>query len=216
MKKNPAFSMIELVFVIVVVGILASTSLSQMDRDIQQEAISTTLSNLRLTQQTALSDSKHNNSNQQWQRSYWQFRYQKCGNNDYRYSITSDSNYDGVNDRNESLISSLDSKYIFFDCNNDNEEDSKQSTFNKYGISSIMGRGDDCSALLTEEAGSIAFDNLGRPHYNVADYSAPNFSEIAKIDCSIIFEFENSNYSEFVINIENTTGFISVEGRENL
>lgn len=215
MKKKPAFSMIELVFVIVVIGILASTALSQMDRDIQQEAISTILSDLRLTQQTALSDSKHNNSTQLWQRSYWQFRYKKCGDNNYRYSITSDINYDGINDRDESLISSLDSKYLFFDCS-DNDKDSELSNLEKYGISSIKGRGSNCMTLLTEDRGSIAFDNLGRPHYSIENYLAADFSEISQTDCSIIFKFSNTDYKDFVINIEETTGFISVEGRKNL
>jgi len=72
--------MIELVFVIVVLGILASLAMGRMDRDLKQEAAETILSHIRLAQQLALRDNKHrSDNNTQWQKAYWKIQFRNCG-----------------------------------------------------------------------------------------------------------------------------------------
>ncbi len=56
--KKPAFTMLELVFVIVVLGILAALAMPRLDRDLRQEAKDNILSAIRYTQHLALTDDK--------------------------------------------------------------------------------------------------------------------------------------------------------------
>lgn len=58
--KHPAFTMIELVFVIVVLGILSALAMPRIDRDLRQEAKDNILSSIRYTQHLALIDEKTN------------------------------------------------------------------------------------------------------------------------------------------------------------
>ena len=78
--------MIELVFVLVILGILASLAMGRMDRDLRQEAAETILSHIRLTQQLALRDNKHSSdNNNSWQRAYWNINLSTCENGDWSY-----------------------------------------------------------------------------------------------------------------------------------
>ena len=85
MKK--AFTMLELVFVIVVIGILAAAILPRMDRDTAAEATIKLQSDIRYAQHLALVDDKYNANNANWFRNRWQIRF-----NGNSYSITSMNN----------------------------------------------------------------------------------------------------------------------------
>ena len=58
MKNKKAFTMLELVFVIVVSGILAATFIPRFDRDNLQEAADQVISHIRYTQHLAMVDDK--------------------------------------------------------------------------------------------------------------------------------------------------------------
>jgi len=85
MKK--AFTMLELVFVIVVIGILAAAILPRMDRDSAAEATIKLQSDIRYAQHLALVDDKYDAGNANWAQNRWQIRF-----NGNSYSITSMNN----------------------------------------------------------------------------------------------------------------------------
>jgi len=60
MRNKSAFTMIELILVIVVLGILAALAMPRVDRDSRQEAADNILSAIRYTQHLALMDNKTN------------------------------------------------------------------------------------------------------------------------------------------------------------
>lgn len=70
--KN-AFTMIELVFVIVVIGILAAAAIPRFDRDSVIEAANQIVSDIRYTQHLALMDYKFDLNDQQWYKSRWTY-----------------------------------------------------------------------------------------------------------------------------------------------
>ncbi|MBN2825043.1 MAG: type II secretion system protein, partial [Campylobacterales bacterium] len=111
MKTRYAFSMIELVFVIVVMGILASLAIPRMDRDLRQEAMDSIMSDLMLAQRMAVSDFRHDPNSQLWQKSYWKWEPLSCDKGPY-YIVYSDSNYNGNVDNNESAVDSYNKKYL--------------------------------------------------------------------------------------------------------
>ena len=226
MKNKSAFTMIELVFVIVVLGILASLAMGRMDRDLKQEASSTILSHIRLAQQLALSDNKHRSDNSaSWQTGYWQFAMKSCGD-DIAYRVGSDRNMGGgVNGigKNESAINPIDGKYIFSeDCSNiDVDETPSVLLTKKFGIK---------DSGVTQSGGcdrnQILFDYLGRPHFRNTIYATSTntnpryFNDIMVTDCNFTFELQTDQDNDgindsFSIIIEAETGYSYIVGQPN-
>ena len=219
MKNKSAFTMIELVFVIVVLGILASLAMGRMERDVKQEAASTILSHIRLAQQLALNDNKHRSDNDvNWQTAYWQFSMKKCGD-DIAYRVGSDINMGGsINGigKSESAINPIDGKYIFStDCSNlDKDETPSVLLSKKFGIhnSDVLPSG----GCTTKQ---ILFDYLGRPHFRNTTYASATdivpkyFDNIMIEDC--IFTFNMPDGESFKIKIEAQTGYSFILDQEN-
>lgn len=206
--------MLELVFVIVVIGILASVVVPQLDRDLRQNAIDTIISNIRYTKQLALSDDKHDNNDQKWQKSYWKWRYTVCEKGDIFYVVTSNMDKNTNADRDESAIDPSNHKYLYqsnYICREDAKEnilDSPKVMITKnFSITSIVTKG-GCSGVQ-----HVAFDNLGRPHSGIDGYTQVDYKFLLKEDCSFTFNFEKdglftSDIEPFTIIIEAIGGRI--------
>jgi len=233
MKKS-AFTLIELVFVIVVLGILASLAVGRMDRDLKQEAEDTILSHIRLTQQLALNDNKHRSDNDnKWQRAYWRFEYADCsdatnydGTKSLFYRIGSDKNRLGSINKTESAINPINGKYIytFHTCNTLQPNETPEVLISKeFGVKKIdMDTVNGCGiAVGSSTAKQIAFDYLGRPHRGVNAYGTPNFKKLMIQDCNITFtmstDYDNDgNDDSFIITIQKETGHAFIVGQESL
>jgi len=204
--KKSAFTMIELVFVIVVLGILASLAMGRMDRDLTQEASSTVLSNIRLTQQMALRDNKHlsDTSITNWQRAYWKFEFD-C-TTECNYKVGSDISRNGIIEKNEAAIDPTNGKYLFNDGTVDNEFSEKVLLQKKFGINSIT------ATAGCPNSTSIAFDYLGRPHIGI-ETATNTFTTIMTQDCNLSFGMLSSD--NFIITINAETGHAFIVGREN-
>ena len=222
MKKKSAFTMIELVFVIVILGILSSLAMGRMDRDLEQEAANTILSHIRLTQQLALNDNKHrSNNNVAWQRAYWRFEYGKCRLLDaYYYRVGSDLDMDGSIDKSESAINPSNGKYLYTSNTCDdlaNDESPTVLLGKKFGIKNIRRYG-GCNQVQ-----HIAFDYLGRPHHQLASYAQADFSKYMNKNCRLQFEMSTDINDDGEINIEDSfniiieseTGHAYIEGQED-
>lgn len=83
--KKPAFTMLELVLVIVVLGILAALAMPRLDRDLRQEAKDNILSAIQYTQHLALIDDK-TVPGTNWQANLWKIVFQSDGSS---YTISS-------------------------------------------------------------------------------------------------------------------------------
>jgi prepilin-type N-terminal cleavage/methylation domain-containing protein len=205
MNKS-GFTMIELVFVIIILGILASLAMGRIERDLTQEASSTILSNIRLAQQKALIDNKHTSNNSpNWQRSYWKFEFDCTSECTYR--VGSDVNLNGTIEKAESAIDPTDGKYLFNDGSVDTEFSTKVLIQKEFGINNIIAS-NGCANNT-----SIAFDYLGRPHTNITGYNAPDFSMIMNTDCNLTFEMLASD--NFTIIIQSETGHSFIVGQPN-
>jgi prepilin-type N-terminal cleavage/methylation domain-containing protein len=220
MKKRFAFTMIELVFVIVILGILASVAMGHMERDVKQEASSTILSHIRLAQQLALNDNKHRSDhNSIWQTAYWRFEYEKCDGVDrYIYRVGSDADLSGGINKIESVIDPVNRKYIWADgvCNSFDDLGSDENRdvylYGRFGVEHVEHS--DITGSCTSQ--NIGFDFLGRPHVGVKSYKSDNSSVFQKImtkDC--ILTFTMSDGTNFKIKIEAETGYSSIVGQEN-
>lgn len=94
MKTFRAFTMIELIFIIVVVGILAAVAIPRVERNGLIEAADQLASHIRYTQQLAMNDNKFNAADANWHRKGWRIEFNF---NENRYFIYDDAT--GVPDR---------------------------------------------------------------------------------------------------------------------
>lgn len=216
-KNRPAFTMIELVFVIIILGILASLALPRISEDHRQEAADKILSDIRYTQHLALIDNKHNFNNPRWQKAFWRIGFENCENNSGLYEyIGSDTNYQGAIDDNESARDPINGKKMIWsgaDCSNGGDGTSSEDIFitKKYHITAVTW-GVGC----TGNSQYIGFDHLGRIHRRFAGINGaliPNYSTYLNSRCSITFTL--STNETFTIHIEPETGYAFIENQEN-
>ena len=116
MKKR-AFTMIELIFVIVVVGILAAIMIPKLNRNASREAANQILTHIRYTQHLTMQDDKYENfiSNQSkpWFKLRWGITFNKTslydeclidkpGIKTWKYSVFFDNSFKGnINSESE-------------------------------------------------------------------------------------------------------------------
>ena len=172
MKK--AFTMIELVFVIVVIGILAAVIIPSTRTNPLQEAAIQLLSHIRYTQHLAMVDDKFNATDANWYKQRWQMVFINSTNagGEYAYTIYSDSSGSSTGDPNvsEIALNPQNSSQLMTGGSSGGEAKlsishadfpgmKKLNLGMSYGVTN-MTFSDSCSVSNSER---IAFDYLGRP-----------------------------------------------------
>ena len=206
-KTKPAFTMIELVFVIVVLGILAALALPRLDREIRQEAADNILSAIRYTQHLALNDNKHMHNTFDWQKRLWTISF--IGNS--VYTVYSDMDQGGGANDDEMAIDPTNGK-LMGSRNTTLDPTESPNIFlgDKYGIDSIVFQG--CTTSAGTAATDIAFDYLGRPHRNVA--TATNIMDTyVNTDCVITFSSPAFTGDPIIIDIQRETGYAAIRNQ---
>ena len=205
--KHSAFTMLELTFVIVVLGILAIVAIPRMDRDLRQGTKDNILSSIRYTQHLSLVDDKTDPKDDDWQKKLWKIRFSTSAtdNKAFFYTISSDINTNGYVSKNETAIDPTNGKYMY----NNNADttigaDESPNIFigKKYGILS-MDFDDGCS-----NAQHIGFDHLGRPHNGLGSASN-NYSQYMTQDCKITIKFIDDDITPLIITVATETGYAS-------
>ena len=209
MKKS-AFTMLEVVLVIVVLGILATLAVPRFDRDLRQEAGDSILSNIRYTQHLALMDNKQKFDKAEWQRRFWRIMFAQCSDGKYFYRIGSDDDMDSTStfENTEAAIDPANGKPIYMSNNgNCNSNTASDNIFigKKYGVTVNNGTG-GCTGK------SIGFDHLGRPHTGFSASTQPNSASYMSAEC--IFNFTMSDSTTFQISIQPETGYAQIVGQD--
>lgn len=206
--KRKAFTMIELVFAIVVIGILAALAMPRIERDLINEASTNILADIRYTQHLALIDNKHNFKKPKWQRSWWKIGFESCTGGLFE-TVSSNLDMNGNIDTNESALdptNGLAMDVLGSDCTTPGHNKRMLLTQN-YGITSITW-GDTCNT-----AQHIGFDYLGRPHQGFMSSSdKPDYSSYLANDCDITFTMSTDADGDgandtFTIRITAETGY---------
>jgi prepilin-type N-terminal cleavage/methylation domain-containing protein len=211
LKNKPAFTMIELVFVIVVLGIIASLALPRLDRDLREEAAAAILSDIRYTQQLAMNDFKHS-ANPLWQRSFWMIGFACNNSTNFKEFIGSDSGYDGGIGIPEAAIDPANGRGMHSGvgvCNNAiaNTISDRILLYNKFSVRTVATVG-GCANVQY-----IGFDHLGRPHVGYTASNAPDYNSYMTLACTFNFTMENGD--TFGISIQPETGYAQIVGQDN-
>ena len=214
--KKPAFTMLELVFVIVAIGILSAVFIPRFGQNKLSEAANQLISHIRYTQHLALMDDKFDATDGSWYKKRWQIVFSTAdanANNQPSYSIFSDKDADGTIDANELALNPIDkTKYLTggvagFNITN-------MSTFlgtkelnlgTKYKIATLT-----LSASCSNDGTTIAFDHLGRPLKGpLVGYGSPYpTNDLISVPCDIKM---TSSYGTATIRIEPETGYVHLQ-----
>jgi len=212
-----AFTMLELVIVIVVLGILAALAIPRLERDIKQEAADNILSAIRYTQHLALQDNKHLASDPKWQQRFWHIYFGTCDGEKF-YAIGSDENMETSNngrvDFLESALDPANGKRIWAHdgagcAGSYDMKDLSPEIFlsKKYGVASYSATGGCTKSYL-------GFDHLGRPYSDAFPTSTtPDYSGYMTSECSLSFTLENGE--SFTIKVEPETGYAYIDGQND-
>lgn len=166
---HSAFTMLELVFVIVVIGVLAAAIIPSTRTNPLQEAAIQVFSDIRYTQHLAMMDDKFDSSDANWYKNKWQLIFGKSNSSAkdsggyFAYTIFSDylATSTGNPDLVEIAVNPSDNSKVLsggFSGGIDWEDSQATKKLNigySYGIDNVTQSG--CGG------NRIAFDNLGRP-----------------------------------------------------
>ena len=197
-----AFSLMELVFVIIIIGILAVLAMPNFDRQPLEEAAEQVASHIRYTQHLAMIDDKYDINDATWYRERWQIRFRYL-NPEYGYVIFADTNQLKNANDNEKAIDSLTGERIDGFLNYANGNLTK-----KYGITNVVSScyQDDDTTVATNK-GAIVFDNLGRPYRGVSNATTPA-QYLLTANCNIVLTHTDGTAT---ITVSPETGYVSVE-----
>ncbi|HIP14071.1 MAG TPA: type II secretion system protein [Sulfurimonas autotrophica] len=235
MKK--AFTLLELIFVIIVIGILSAVIFPSIRANPLQEAAIQLVSDIRYTQHLAMLDDKFDPNEAFWFRQKWQLAFSAAGGTS-SYMIFSDSPaliggaYDGNPGANSTYTKvevarnpKNNNKYLIgvpfgsFDNSQTKKLSPELNIGKKYGISAITVSGGSTGS----GAKRILFDYLGRPYRgNTSSTSAAALqSSVDKIAKTAIYiklctgvcvdpKTSANNSNEIVIKIEPETGYAHI------
>ncbi|MFA6192552.1 MAG: type II/IV secretion system protein [Sulfurimonas sp.] len=225
MKKS--FTLLELVFVVVVIGVLSAIIIPSTRSDNLREAAIQVVSHIRYTQHLAMIDDKLDTSDSNWYKKRWTIRFKQdlvfAGSyipngtypNEWAYTVYNDVSKDGNPNPGEMAKNPLNQRqYLSGGYNNtlhikDSQSMKELRLGSTYGVESVVFS-DGCRSNVLY----LYFDNLGRP-FNSMNTSNPyetasaGWHKLLTSDCKITL---NSNEGSVSIIVEPETGYTYISG----
>ena len=199
--KRFAFTMLELVFVIIVIGILAVLAMPNFNRHPLQEAAEQLAGHIRYTQHLAMVDDKFDPTDPLWFRENWQIEFTSTASNVF-YKIYSDKDQEGNADNNELALDPLTGDKLYVDTINGTSD--RTNLKKKFGITAVA------FSAGCNTGKELSFDVLGRPYYYITG-AAPLADNIYQYllhqDCNILLTHQDGSAR---ITIRPETGYVSV------
>lgn len=205
--KRSAFTMLELVFVIIVIAILAVLAMPNFNRNLLQEAAEQVAGHIRYTQHLAMNDDKFDPNDSTWFQEKWQIRFRLLMN-ESGYVIFSDSVTQKGNANNaEMAIDPLTGE--------------RMNGFDQYRVANLTAsygiKGDgtgivqNCltpdGSLVATNMGVFAFDNLGRPYWGVSNAVSPA-DYLMTNDCTLTLT--DTNNESIILRVARETGYVCI------
>lgn len=202
MRKH-AFTMMELVFVIVVIGILAATIIPRLERDTLYEAGEQLLSHIRYTQHLAMIDNVYDDKDVDWYRSMWQIKFSDCSGSGIYYVVYSDKDQAGNADEVETAIDPTSHKRLYSStsCTANDRYESSVILTDEYGLDDVILEG-GCFSKNGNTNKYVAFDHMGRPFFSVT-----SASDVVTTPCAITIVDGDENAT---ITITPETGYAHI------
>jgi len=192
MKRG--FTLIELVFVILIIGILSAVLAPRFNRPTLTEAAHQLVSHIRYTQHLAMVDDKFDRTRSTWFKDRWQLRFSRTVDSKIVWSYTifsDDSNHDGNPNIGDTIARnpSLTSDYLSGGASGvisltDERRMKEMALGEKYGVKWVSFSR-SCSHQnppADNQSRRILFDNIGRPYWRYSDDSAIGTNPYSDMD----------------------------------
>lgn len=213
MKK--AFTMMEFVFVIVIIAILTVAILPRIESNSLREAAIQVISHIRYTQHLAMVDDQYDANDANWFKGRWQIRFGSSAytNNEMAYAIfLDDGAYDGNPNLSELAIDPIhNGRYLSGGWSgilytSDERANKDMNIGLTYDIANV-GFAGGCASVNQKR---LTFDHLGRPLWGtVHSLNRPyEANKIIQRSCEIILT--NSSGDSVTIAIEPETGYAHI------
>jgi prepilin-type N-terminal cleavage/methylation domain-containing protein len=205
--KRLAFSMIELIMVIVVLGILSAMAIPNFKNDVRTGARENIYSALQYTRNLALIDNRTDPTDSKWQMELWHIAFSDSDDG-YTYNIGSNQSHASAPLKKiECAIDPANGQYFYNEGGNTEiaiDESPNVFLGKKFGVNDISFE-DGCRG-----AQYIAFDNLGRPFIDGIYSEEDLYSGVMTDDCTIIVKFIDTSIKDLEFSIKKETGFVEV------
>ena len=196
--KKLAFSVLEIVFVIIVIGILAINAIPHSDPNLLEHASEQVANHIRYTQHLAIIDDKFLATDQHWYKKRWQIRF-LSNSGTYYYDVFSDMNTEGNSNANEEAVDPLSKRHLGSGHTFNTPTDAVDLT-HRYGITGIGG------TCVVNGTHKIGFDYMGRPYLGVSAgvYNNP----VPAGGCTITLNHPTEGTATITVAAE--TGYVSI------
>jgi prepilin-type N-terminal cleavage/methylation domain-containing protein len=218
MLDNKAFTLVEFVFVIVAVGILAAIIIPRMQSSTLRVAADQVASHIRYTQHLAMMDDKFDPKDRFWFRRRWQIIFQSIEG--YQtYSIFSDDvgGSTGNPDKDEIAVNPLNPSKILSGASSsgsvkyDKDFITKEMNLgHKYGITNVVFDNSCSPGIGANKARRIVFDYLGRPIKGSISSDTSPYPAGRLLTQECIITLTNDANENINITIQPETGYASV------
>jgi Tfp pilus assembly protein PilE len=220
MTNHKAFTMMELIFILIVIGILAAIIIPKSRDTRLREAADQIVSHIRYTQHLAMMNDKFDPNDNEWYKGRWQIIFGKSKDytdDKYTYSIFSDKRgtsgkYTGNPDISEIAKNPQDTSrllsggYAGILKYNEGRATKEMHIGKKYGITDVTFS-NTCSRGGSSR---LAFDYLGRPFMgNIVNATMPYDSD-RLITSQCIITLTNNAGESINITVEPETGFARI------
>jgi type II secretory pathway pseudopilin PulG len=212
LNNRRAFTMMELIFILVIIGILAAVIIPKSRDTRLREAADQIVSHIRYTQHLAMMNDVFDPNDNEWYKERWQIFFEQDSDL-WSYTIFSDADKDGAIDETEIAINPQDSSKRLTGIASGAILDTvitKGLNIGKtYGIKGANGI--EFANCNDDGSLTIAFDYLGRPmSRNPSTYTMSYHEDyLIAAPCTITIK-ENSGGS-INITIQPETGFAKIE-----
>jgi prepilin-type N-terminal cleavage/methylation domain-containing protein len=206
MMRRFAFSLLELVFVLIVIGILAVLAMPNFNGHPLQTAAEQVAGHIRYTQHLAIMDDKYDPTDPTWWEKRWQIRFPHTlinGVNVYYYEVFRDENKAGNSNLNEEAVDPLTHETIGdgLDAVAAIPDKSLVNLTKRYGITTVTG-----TCVIGGAFHTLAFDSIGRPYLDV--YTGLFSHQVPAAGCTLLLTHPTDGTA--TITIHSQTGYVSV------
>ena len=231
MFYKKAFTMIELIMIIVVVGILSVIIIPRIDRNTLLEATNQIVSHIRYTQHLAMMDNKYNPKDPNWYKKRWMIEFtanshsinnNDCQGNCLAYQIYSDTTTSGnLNSSNEvAKDPNNPNRYLSAGWSGMSNPDKAKRNPNlniekKYGIKEIsFSKNCGGGTKNNNRNKSISFDEVGRPMQKVAttgNYNTITYEESMQryLNDNCTITLSDGTDKRAIITVHAETGYVT-------